>query len=124
MQPLSNRPWTTADDLESHERSSPPQNESPTSDEEQEEVDEEAIHCAQMDIWEINMMKSDHHSIQEFLNPRIDIIELPQGPRSSINTHAFTTQDEVNLSEDENMEDIEPEHTVNHISEADCKEIP
>ena len=101
LQPLVNRPWARDEDLESSEQNSPPHNESPNIEEEQEEIDEESLYHAQMDVWEMNMIRSDLHSIQDiqdFLNERIDCFELSQSTTLPINTRAPNMPGEINLS--------------------------
>ena len=94
--------------MESFEQNSLPYNESPNIEEEQEEVDEESLYHAHMDVWEMNMIRSDHHSIEEiqdFLNEQFVCFELSECTAPPINTSAPNTHGDMNLSAaDDDME--------------------
>ena len=108
LQPLVSRPWVGDEDSESSEHNSPTHIESPNIEEEQEEIDEESLYHAQMDVWEMNMIRSDNHSveeIQDFLNQQIVCFELSECTAPPINTRAPNTPGEMNLSAvDDDME--------------------
>ena len=70
-------------------------------EEEQGEIDEVSLYHTQMDVWEMNMIKSDHHSIQDIqdcLNERIVCLELSQSTTLPINTGAPSMLGEMDLS--------------------------
>ena len=108
LQPLANKSWVGDEDLESSEHNSPTHIESPNIEEEQEEIDEESLYHTQMDVREMNMIRSDHHSIEEiqdFLNEQFVCFELSECTAPPINTSAPNTPGDMNLSAaDDDME--------------------
>ena len=102
LQPLVSRPWVGDADSESSEHISPTQIECPNTEEEQEDIDEESLLYAQMDVCEMNMIRSDFHSaeeIQDFLNEQIVCFELSECAAPPINTRAPNTPGDLHPSD-------------------------